>query len=61
MFYVDVRNSDIVKKINASRKKTTGKGRVFIPNPVVALKNTNLTSESNIPEDGYTTVIFKRS
>lgn len=57
--YVDVRTGDVVKKMNALKRKTTGKGRVFIPNPVVALKNQNLLPESDIPEDGYATVILK--
>jgi len=57
--YVDVRNGDIIKKTDVFRRKTTGKGRVFIPNPVVALKDIGLTPESDIPEDAYTTVVLK--
>ena len=57
--YVDVRNGDIIKKMDIFRKKSTGKGNVFIPNPVVALKNLNITPESNIPEDAYIKVVLK--
>ncbi len=57
--YVDVRNSDIIKKIDIFRRKSTGKGKVFIPNPVVALKDLNLTLESDIPDDAYTKVVLK--
>ncbi len=57
--YVDVRHGEIIKKKDVFRRKTTGKGRVFIPNPVVALKNQNIGPESEIPEDGYTAVVLK--
>ncbi len=57
--YVDVRHGEIIKKMDIFRRKTTGKGRVFIPNPVVALRDQNLTHESDIPEDAYTTVVLK--
>ncbi len=56
--YVDVRNGDVVKKIGVFRKKTTGKGKVFNPNPVVVLRNQNLTPESRIPKDSYNTVVL---
>ncbi len=57
--YVDVRHGEIIKKMDVFRRKTTGKGRVFIPNPVVALRNPNLTPESDIPEDVYVSVVLK--
>ena len=41
------------------RRKTTGKGSVFIPNPVVALRNPKLTPESNMLEDAYISVVLK--
>ncbi len=56
--YADVRHGEIIKKMDVFRMKTTGKGRVFIPNPVVALKNPNVTAES-IPEEAYTTVVLR--
>ncbi len=57
--YVDVRHGEIIKRMDVFRRNTTGKGRVFIPNPVVALRDQNLTPESDIPEDSYTTVVLK--
>jgi hypothetical protein len=57
--YINVENGAIIKKMDVFRRKTTGKGRVFIPNPVVILKNPNLTPESDIPEDAYTSVVLK--
>ncbi len=54
--YVDVRNGDIIKKLDIFRRKTYGKGKVFIPNPVVALKDLNLNPDSNIKEEAYTEV-----
>ncbi len=57
--YVDVRDGEIIRKMNIFKRKTTGKGRVFIPNPVVTLKDSHLTSESSIPENAYTTVVLK--
>ncbi len=57
--YVDVRNGDIIKKMDIFRRKSNGKGKVFIPNPVVALKDPDLTPESDIPEEAYTKVVLK--
>ncbi len=57
--YINVENGTIIKKMDVFRRKTTGKGRVFIPNPVVALKNPNLTPESDISEDAYISVVLK--
>lgn len=57
--FIDIRNGDIIRKMSSFRRKTTGKGKVFVPNPVVALENINLTTESEIPEDTYITVILK--
>ncbi|MDP3105042.1 MAG: M36 family metallopeptidase [Candidatus Methanoperedens sp.] len=39
--------------------RATGKGRVFIPNPVVALGDRSLTAESEIPDRAYSTVVLK--
>lgn len=39
--------------------RATGKGRVFIPNPVVALGDIKLTAESEIPDRAYTDVVLK--
>ncbi|MCG2728326.1 MAG: M36 family metallopeptidase [Candidatus Methanoperedenaceae archaeon] len=39
--------------------KATGRGRVFIPNPVVALGDRSLTAESKIPDRAYTDVVLK--
>lgn len=39
--------------------KATGRGRVFIPNPVVALGDRKLTAESEIPDRAYTDVVLK--
>ncbi len=38
--------------------KATGRGRVFIPNPVVALGDIKLTAESEIPDRAYTDVVL---
>ncbi|MCX9082554.1 MAG: hypothetical protein OIN83_10195 [Candidatus Methanoperedens sp.] len=38
--------------------KATGRGRVFIPNPVVALGDRLLTAESEIPDRAYTDVVL---
>jgi len=38
--------------------KATGRGRVFIPNPVVALGDRKLTAESEIPDRAYTDVVL---
>ncbi len=53
---VDVRNGDIIKKLDMLGRKSYGKGKVFIPNPVVALKDMNLNPESNIKDEAYTEV-----
>lgn len=39
--------------------RATGRGRVFIPNPVVALGDRSLTAESNIPDSAYSNVILR--
>ena len=39
--------------------KATGRGKVFIPNPVVALGDTSLTYESEIPDRAYSTVVLR--
>ncbi|MCX9081662.1 MAG: M36 family metallopeptidase [Candidatus Methanoperedens sp.] len=38
--------------------KATGRGRVFIPNPVVVLGDRNLTPESEIPDRAYSKVLL---
>ncbi len=57
--YVNVEDGKIINKINVFRRKTTGKGRVFIPNPVVALKDQSPSPDSEIPEDCYTAVVLR--
>jgi hypothetical protein len=57
-FYVNVKDGIILNRIDVL-KKINGKGRVFIPNPVVALGDLNLTFESQIPEKAYSQVILK--
>ena len=39
--------------------KASGRGRVFIPNPVVALGDRKLTAESEIPDRAYTDVVIR--
>ncbi len=56
--YVDVEDGKILNRIDVLKRRD-GKGRVFIPNPVVALKDRNLNPESNIPKKAYTVVVLK--
>lgn len=58
LIYVDIRHGEIIKKRDVFKRKSNGKGRIFMPNPVVSLKNIKLTPE-NIPEEAYTTVTLK--
>lgn len=57
-FYVNVKDGILLNRIDVL-KKINGNGRVFIPNPVVALGDLNLTLESEIPENAYSQVILK--
>lgn len=50
--YVDARDGKILKKVSLLRRMT-GLGRVFDPNPVVALNDTSLTDRSSIPDAAY--------
>lgn len=56
--YINVEDGTLLNKIEVL-KRINGRGKVFIPNPVVALKDTTLTLESDIPEKVYTSVILK--
>ncbi len=55
--YVNVEDGSILSTINVLKKKD-GTGKVFIPNPVVALGDLNLAPDSDIPEKAYTEVIL---
>ncbi|HEY9246579.1 MAG TPA: M36 family metallopeptidase, partial [Candidatus Methanoperedens sp.] len=57
--YVNVDDGKIINTINVFKRKSTGKGSVFIPNPVIALKDSSPSPESDIPEDFYTTVVLR--
>jgi len=57
-FYVNVKDGILLNRIDILKKRN-GNGRVFIPNPVVALGDLNLTLESEIPEKAYSQVILK--
>ncbi|SNQ60197.1 hypothetical protein MNV_1690007 [Candidatus Methanoperedens nitroreducens] len=56
--FIDFKTGDILDILDALLK-ANDRGRVFIPNPVVALGDRNLTAESEIPEKAYSTVILK--
>ncbi|VVB94287.1 Fungalysin metallopeptidase (M36) [uncultured archaeon] len=56
--YVNVEDGSILNRIDVLKKKD-GTGKVFIPNPVVALGDLNLTPDSDIPEKAYKEVILK--
>ncbi len=56
--FIDFKTGNILEIVEALLK-ATGRGRVFIPNPVVALKDSGLTAESEIPDRAYSTVILK--
>ncbi len=57
--YINVEDGEIIKKIDVFKRISTGKGRVFIPNPVVALIDQSPAPESDIPEEGYTSVVLR--
>jgi len=56
--FLDIRTGNILG-IAEALLKATGRGRVFIPNPVVALGDRNLTAESEIPDGAYSAVTLK--
>jgi len=56
--YINVEDGTLLNKVEVL-KRTNGRGKVFIPNPVVALKDTTLTPESDIPDKAYDPVILK--
>lgn len=56
--YVNVEDGRILNKIDILKKKE-GTGEVIIPNPVIALGNSNITLESEIPNEAYTSVILR--
>ncbi len=56
--FLDFRTGNILDILDALLK-SNGRGRVFIPNPVVALGDIKLTAESEIPDRAYSTVILK--
>ena len=56
--FIDLKSGNILDILDALLK-ATGRGRVFIPNPVVALGDRTLTPETEIPDRAYTSVILK--
>jgi len=56
--FLDFKTGNILDILDALLK-STGRGRVFIPNPVVALADRKLTAESEIPDRAYTDVVLK--
>ncbi len=56
--FIDFKTGNILDIVEALLK-ASGRGRVFIPNPVVALKDRGLTAESEIPDRAYSTVVLK--
>ncbi|MDP2846364.1 MAG: PepSY domain-containing protein, partial [Candidatus Methanoperedens sp.] len=56
--FLDFRTGNVLDILDALMK-ATGRGRVFIPNPVVALGDRSLTAESKIPDRAYTDVVLK--
>ena len=56
--YIDAVSGSIIDKINLL-KYIDGVGKVFDPNPVVVLNDTNLEDTSPIPESAYIQVVLK--
>ncbi|NJD77303.1 MAG: hypothetical protein FIB08_09450 [Candidatus Methanoperedens sp.] len=56
--FLDFKTGNILE-IRDALLKANGIGRVFIPNPVVALGDRTLCAESEIPERAYSSVILK--
>jgi len=55
--FLDFKTGDMLDILDALLK-ASGSGRVFIPNPVVALGDRSLTAESEIPDKAYSAVIL---
>jgi len=58
LVFIDCKTGKILDILDVLLK-ATGRGKVFIPNPVVALGDSNLTAESEIPDRAYSTVVLK--
>jgi Zn-dependent metalloprotease len=56
--YLDAFTGEVLEQIKLL-KNATGKGRVFDPNPVVALNDTDLENSSPIPDEAYAEVALK--
>lgn len=56
--YVGAEDGKVVAKFNLL-KEVDGKGRVFNPNPVVALNDTTLENKSAIPDKAYKSVTLR--
>jgi Fungalysin metallopeptidase (M36)/Fungalysin/Thermolysin Propeptide Motif len=56
--YLDALNGSVLDKIN-QLKYNEGQGKVFDPNPVVTLNNTQLEDNSRIPTAAYSEVILR--
>lgn len=50
--YINAMTGEVLHKSN-QLKDTAGKGRIFNPNPVVTLNDTNLKDNSQIPDSAY--------
>jgi Zn-dependent metalloprotease len=57
--YIDAHTGSVVERIDLL-KRATGKGRVFDPNPVVALNDPTLEDDSKIPDSAYRDVDLER-
>src|ERR1051325_4887987 len=53
--YVDARDGSIIETLDLTRS-LTGKGRIFDPNPISALKDPTITADSPIPQQAYVDV-----
>ena len=56
--FLDSRTGKILDILDALLR-ATGQGKVFIPNPVVALRDRDLSPESEIPDRAYSTVMLR--
>jgi hypothetical protein len=56
--FIDFKTGNVLDIVEALLK-ASGRGRVFIPNPVVAMRDRTLTADSEIPDRAYSTVILK--
>ncbi len=56
--YINVEDGSLLNRVDVL-KRIDGNGRVFIPNPIVALGNLEITPDSEIPEETYTRVILR--